>query len=115
MLHNEGDVMGHCVGGGGYTNKCRSGESRIFSIRKNGESKATVEIGAGQAGDWRIRQIRGRKNANVSDRLSTIGNQVLTEWARKREKGEEEFFPNWANEPQYIGDLNDTVVAAPGR
>jgi len=115
MLTNEGASMKHCVGG--YTAHCRNGQSRIFSIRKNGESKATIEIGAGQGGgDWRIRQIRGPENANVSDRLATIGNRVLTDWNKKREKGEEEFFPQWANTPQYLGELQDAPeLGGPGR
>lgn len=115
MLGNEGAAMGHCVGG--YSSHCRSGQSRIFSVRKKGISKATVEIGAGtNSGEWRMRQIRGPENANVSDRLATIGNRILADWNRKREKGEEEFFPQWANEPQYIGEIADaSAAAAPGR
>jgi hypothetical protein len=113
MLVSEGQGMGHCVGS--YTSRCRSGHSRIFSIRKKGESKATLEIGAGSGGgEWRIQQIRGPKNQNVSDRLATIGNKVLTDWNKKRAKGEEEAFPQWANDPKYLGDLVDVNTAAPG-
>jgi len=115
MLGNEGDTMGHCVGG--YTDRCRRGSCRIFSIRQQGESKATVEIGPSDAGgDWRVRQIRGPRNANVSDRLTTIGNGIVNDWNKKYAKGEEEFFPPWAAEPQLLGTTVEPAwPAGPGR
>jgi hypothetical protein len=42
-LKNEGDVMGHCVGG--YCEAVHSGESKIYSLRdKKGMSHVTVEV-----------------------------------------------------------------------
>jgi len=114
MLENEGEVMGHCVGG--YSPRCRAGNARIFSIRKGGNSKATVEIGLSVTnGEWRLQQIRGPKNRNVSDRLTSIGNHLVADWNKKREKGVEEFFPGWANDPLYLGTTPElSASAAPG-
>jgi len=104
MLGNEGEAMDHCVGG--YSYQCRHGYCRIFSIRRKGESKATVEIGpSAVGGEWRVRQIRGYHNRNVSDRLATIGNGIVNDWNKKREKGVEEFFPSWANDSRYLGEI----------
>jgi len=42
-LRNEGDIMGHCVGG--YCEYVHSGESKIYSLRdKQGMSHVTVEV-----------------------------------------------------------------------
>ena len=42
-LRNEGDVMGHCVGG--YCEAVHAGESKIYSLRDaKGESHVTVEV-----------------------------------------------------------------------
>jgi hypothetical protein len=106
MLDREGATMRHCVGG--YAGDCRRGHCRIFSIRKNGDSKATVEIGpSATGGEWRVRQIRGPNNQNVSDRLATIGNRIVTDWNKRFAKREEEFFPRWATEVQYLGETAD--------
>jgi hypothetical protein len=41
-LKNEGDIMGHCVGG--YCDEVKSGRSRIFSLRDaKGEPHVTIE------------------------------------------------------------------------
>ena len=41
-LKNEGDIMGHCVGG--YCDEVKSGKSRIFSLRDaKGEPHVTIE------------------------------------------------------------------------
>lgn len=43
-LKNEGDIMGHCVGG--YCDEVKSGRSRIFSLRDaKGEPHVTIETG----------------------------------------------------------------------
>lgn len=47
QLAQEGNQMGHCVGG--YCEGVASGESRIFSLRdKKGRSHVTIEVGAPQ-------------------------------------------------------------------
>ena len=43
MLKNEGDMMGHCVGG--YTDEVASGDTKIFTLRdKSNKPHATVEM-----------------------------------------------------------------------
>ena len=69
-LAEEGNVLGHCVGG--YCDAVASGESRIFSLKDGkGRSHATVEVeSGGPAGEVRpgetlpdsIVQIKGKGN-----------------------------------------------------
>ncbi len=75
-LTEEGAEMRHCVSS--YAPNCRRGESRILSIRCNGERVATLQLKArseekghvkfseAKAGDeWEIVQNRGKCNAEV--------------------------------------------------
>ena len=49
-LKQEGDTMGHCVGG--YCDAVTSGKSRILSLRdKKGKSRATIELSPGDHRD----------------------------------------------------------------
>ena len=49
-LKQEGDTMGHCVGG--YCDAVTSGQSRILSLRdKKGKSRATIELSPGDHRD----------------------------------------------------------------
>lgn len=43
-LNEEGTMMHHCVGS--YTGSCAQGESIIFSMRKDGKSYVTIELGS---------------------------------------------------------------------
>ena len=75
-LKNEGDQMGHCVGG--YCDEVASGKSRIFSLRDpKGAAHATIEaiplnaIPGGTKMDpnlFDIAQIKGKQNGAVSDK-----------------------------------------------
>lgn len=67
-LAEEGNTMGHCVGG--YCESVASGDSKIFSLRdKKGESHVTVEVIPGpnggnltRSGMDDIAQIKGKQN-----------------------------------------------------
>ena len=72
-LKNEGDVMGHCVGG--YCEAVHSGESKIYSLRdKKNMSHVTVEVEpktkglsdedfiSGEGSEPNILQIKGKQN-----------------------------------------------------
>jgi len=81
-LRNEGDVMGHCVGG--YCEYVHSGESKIYSLRdEKGMSHVTVEVqpegkgfeggGSGTLADPanvhpNIIQIKGKQNRAPVDK-----------------------------------------------
>lgn len=84
-LKNEGDVMGHCVGG--YCEMVRNGESRILSLRdEKHNSHVTIELIPrtvsskwdyewpierewAQAKDqWDIVQIKGKQNAKPASK-----------------------------------------------
>lgn len=72
-LSAEGKAMRHCVGS--YSSNCRSGSSRIISIRKDGARLATLELAPPQAarspegylepaeGAWKINQLKGACNS----------------------------------------------------
>lgn len=66
-LKQEGDTMGHCVGG--YCDDVATGKSRILSLRDHeGKSVATVELsphisyGENPTQSWMINQIKGAGN-----------------------------------------------------
>lgn len=70
LLREEGAAMRHCVSS--YASRCREGASRIFSIRRNGDRVATLELaraggGSGDSGVWSPVQLRGNCNAAVVD------------------------------------------------
>ena len=77
-LKNEGEQMGHCVGG--YTDSVARGDSRIFSLRdEKGGAHATVEAIPNEeyvdginppweGAPFDIHQIKGKGNLAVSDK-----------------------------------------------
>lgn len=79
-LAEEGTQMRHCVSS--YASKCKSGESRIFSVRLSGQRVCTVELAPFRDGkrvgykeadercDWRIQQNRGVCNALIEDKAA---------------------------------------------
>lgn len=67
MLANEGNAMGHCVGG--YCDDVATGKSRIFSLRDaKGNPHVTIETtpGIDSFGDT-IEQIKGKANLKPND------------------------------------------------
>ena len=74
-LREEGQLMLHCVGG--YDMACFANKSRIYSIRKNGERVATVEVKLTNKG-WALGQLYGTQNTVVKDPLVTkLTNQLV--------------------------------------
>ncbi|GBG14264.1 ATP-dependent protease [Novimethylophilus kurashikiensis] len=64
-LWDEGDSMGHCVGG--YSEYCFKNRSRIYSIKsKEGVRVATLELKL-QKSKWTIAQLYGQGNSRVTD------------------------------------------------
>lgn len=76
----EGKAMHHCVSS--YAGKCRSGASRIFSVKLNGERASTLEMRLANASEsfvnysaqhpvntdvWKLSQNLGRCNATIND------------------------------------------------
>lgn len=68
-LREEGDRMDHCVGD--YVERCAHGTSRIFSIKHQGED-ATLELVEAGKGAWRVRQVFGPENFDVSKQMASI-------------------------------------------
>jgi hypothetical protein len=62
-LRVEGEEMKHCVGG--YVDYCVNGSSRIFALQHKDE-RATVELVHTGRGTWKVRQVFGPRNDNVS-------------------------------------------------
>ena len=69
QLKEEGDIMGHCVGG--YADRCRSELLRIYSVRhyKTGMRVATLSAKEVRTGYWEIDQIKGPYNADVGQHV----------------------------------------------
>ena len=82
-LEQEGKILNHCVGG--YTTACQSGKTHIISIRDNGVSLATIELGAGRdiklpnGSQWRVKQIHGANNG-------TAPATALQAWSEAKER-----------------------------
>ena len=67
QLVEEGQAMRHCVGG--YDLYCKEGRSAIFSLKRNGQRQATVEIcPVTQA----IRQVRGKCNREANTKEKNV-------------------------------------------
>ena len=99
-LKNEGDQMGHCVGG--YCDEVASGKSRIFSLRDpKGAAHATIEAiplnaisGGAKMGAnlFDIQQIKGKQNGPVSD---------------KYRQDIKDFLNSQANNVKHVADLDN--------
>ena len=88
-LLSEGDTMHHCVGG--YSNSVASGLSKIFSLRKGGRERSTLELRRQLLGrEWFVNQNKSFHNASPSKSLLSLG-MFLCKYinkmdARSREK-----------------------------
>lgn len=79
LLVEESYAMHHCVKS--YISECVAGESRIFSIRKDGKRVATLEIQPANEGKWKVAQLRGfvngKSNQHISDsEIMKAANQI---------------------------------------
>ena len=82
-LWEEGAEMSHCVGG--YDQECFKNESRIYSIRRNGERVSTLEIRK-VGGKLTIGQNYGPGNTRVRDEaVGRLANAVLAACRRAPE------------------------------
>jgi hypothetical protein len=82
-LWEEGTAMSHCVGG--YDDQCYHNISRIYSIRRNGEREATLEIRKVD-GKLTIGQLYAYDNRVVKDVLvNKFAKQVLLACKREPE------------------------------
>lgn len=64
MLWDEGKAMRHCVSS--YASECEQGNSRIFSIRKDGERFGTAEVKVSD-GSFKVVQFKGLCNRLIED------------------------------------------------
>lgn len=77
-LWEEGDAMGHCVGG--YHHNCYRNESRIYSITgADGNRIATMEARRLSAsGKWTLAQLYGQRNRRIEDpEVRALAKKVL--------------------------------------
>lgn len=92
-LAKEGAAMRHCVGG--YSSYCRDGNSRIFSIKKNGVRALTAQFESGAARSvagelettpsvWKLKQNKGPCNAEPTKEgaqiTKALGEALQARW-----------------------------------
>lgn len=73
-LREEGERMKHCVGS--YVDYCSMGTSRIFAIKLENK-EATLELHNEGSNRWKIRQVFGPKNTEVSKRIRAIAKTLV--------------------------------------
>lgn len=78
-LYQEGISQHHCVYA--YTGQCVRGESRIFSIRQEDMTVATVELGFDDVGEPFVAQCRGSWNKHVSSEIVSIAEEISRRYA----------------------------------
>lgn len=64
-LWEEGKAMHHCVSS--YAHYCREGNNRIYSIKRNGDRYATLQIQRVGTAKWSNVQMRGYCNATIKN------------------------------------------------
>lgn len=78
-LAEEGIRMHHCVGS--YTQYCAEDTARIFSVRRNGDSIATIELSPDDGGAWSVQQVQGPCNGEMEDaRINDIAEQLARDY-----------------------------------
>ena len=90
-LNEESLALAHCVYQ--YTQVCRSGIARIFSIREGEKRIATTEIRFIQ-GEWKTTQVRGYRNSaptkkvqRAADQIASLYNQAQNNQTQNSPKG----------------------------
>jgi hypothetical protein len=68
-LWEEGKMMGHCVGG--FDERCYHNYSRIYSILRDGERAATLELRYDN-GKLTIGQLYGQRNSAIKDKAINL-------------------------------------------
>ena len=107
-MTTEGNLMGHCVGGGGYWRKYEEGRCLIFSLRdKKNEPHATVEIGGPNLQE--VVQIQGKENNEPIQKYK----DMLREWfegsSYYKKYGEERSVINDMYEEAGYGEVSNSV------
>ena len=59
-----------------YDKICTMGDSRVFSVLRDGRRVATTEIAINNTGHWEGEQIQGKYNAPCSDELVDAANRL---------------------------------------
>lgn len=91
-LFDEGRTMHHCVAS--YARHIVSGQSRIYSVRRNGKPLATFELGVRSASrgtglrSWRPMQLQGQCNNPVSDDVLGAVQRFLDSYRQQWRKRE---------------------------
>jgi hypothetical protein len=75
-LWEEGILQRHCVGG--YDHNCYLNESRIYSIRRDGDRMATLEVSL-RGDKFENRQLYGPGNSKVTDKsVQALAKKILS-------------------------------------
>ena len=82
-LLEEAQEMRHCVSGYGRT--CANGGSRIFSITRDGQRVATIEIQLRQT-NWTTNQIQGIMNQPVEKEVQAAGTELAKRYSQEWER-----------------------------
>lgn len=99
-LWDEGVHMSHCVGQ--YSRMCAAGGSRIYSIRRGGETLATAELRR-DLGRWSGAQVRSAHNGSPPQeaRMATamMARAHQQEWERRTERADGPVHTAWLVQP----------------
>lgn len=85
MLVTEGRRMHHCVGRKYYVNLCARGESRIFSIEKNGERVSTVQL-VPYNGLWRVYMNNGIANRPAESGANAVARRLAERYTQAADR-----------------------------
>ena len=99
-LTQESRAMNHCVWS--YQEKCVQGRSRLFSIRKDGEAAATLEIEF-RGGRWQNAQLRGSGNAHPEPGMQTAAERVVDLYQKAWEGNRDRGHVSWEVEKEQTG------------
>ena len=83
-LFAESREMHHCVHT--YVDRCRSGQSRVFSIMRDGQKIATGEI-VQVGNDWKTAQVRGVLNGNPPGEAHHTMDLLAAQYSRAWDQG----------------------------
>lgn len=79
-LLDEAIEMSHCVDQ--YVNNCLNGHCRIFRLTAEGGERATLELSPKTAATWRVAQLQGYDNTDVSKAMMTVAKRVSSQYSQ---------------------------------
>lgn len=110
-LKQEGDTMGHCVGG--YCDAVTSGQSRILSLRdKDGKSRATIELRPEQKAtdpSYVYRYKMSPERQKEIDKLWDPNNESQLDWYKGVEAS-----PEWRSYLEEPPSVSIVQIKGPG-